>query len=166
MHPVIRAILQSGSAWDGYFYDLGDEKTIVTGGWVVGSSQTQSGASGTQSKEIDHLKLYTASTNVNNAWRTYVTELPINLTDISLLKIDWEIAVTGTVTNQARFGVGTVKTDDSFAAQIIHTDSSVARGIETLDVSSLTGNYYIKLWGFAAGAGRNCTVKGYKIWSE
>jgi hypothetical protein len=166
MHPVVRAILQSGIAQT-YLYNLGDENTAVTGGWVVGASQTQSGASGSQNKEVDHLKLYAqgAATDAN-AWITYVTNNAIDLTNFSTMYIEWDVTHIGTVTNQSSAGVGTVKTDNGLLAYKFRQDTSTVRAIESFDVTSLSGGHYCKLYTFSAGSARNSTVKAFRVWLE
>lgn len=136
-----------------YYYGYGDECNFITGGWVEGYSYS----SGTQSKEIDHLKV---NGTYNGARRTYVTNNPINLAWINTLKIDWVCETQG----NAVFVVLNNKMDDYVnSVAMIFTATSFSRQIGSLDVSSLTGSYYI---GVVSNPLQSNVVRAYRIWGE
>ncbi|MBA7578351.1 hypothetical protein ES708_20213 [subsurface metagenome] len=117
-----------------YYYTEGVENVS----WVVGYSE----GGGSQSKESDHLYIYAARINDEFCYRTYVTDLAINMTSIDTLYFDFE---TIGVVHLIELGMGGVKMDKGFTTSYRITTDSKARGVVSLDVSAYSGNYYIKL---------------------
>ena len=136
-----------------FYYDTGNEFNAITGGWVVGYSTF----TGTQSKEATYLNLTT-----NYGARTYVTNNLIDLATIKKLYIEWE--QTGTGTFGCEFIVGTVKTDKNFTSEIVFTTNFTKR-IDTLDVTALTGQYYLKAITQTIQSSTS-TLKVHRIWGE
>ncbi len=142
-----------------WYYKLGIEGAL----WVAGYSE----GSGTQSKESDHLHLYAYNPSGSvYGYRTYVTDVAIDLTSINTLKIDWVGTKTGSYA-AAYFAVGMNKADLGMNASINQT-ATFSRTIDSLDVSALTGSYYIKIivWGDRDTTTHSFTADVYNVWGE
>lgn len=86
--------------------------------------------------------------NVNNVYDWLYTDDPIDLTDVSTLYI--KSSGSGTYFS-GWFGVSGAKNGSAFIAQVALGTSELVRSV---DVSSLTGDYYIGVkWGHSANAG-------------
>ena len=145
------------------YYFEGNENTTLTGGWVEGASQS----TGNQSKQADHLYLESSSSSI--ALRTYVTDTLVDLSDINVLKIDWENIGASNVNNYSAFVVSTSKSADQamYDARIL-AQNLFSRKIDELDVSMLTGSYYVRVHARDGGSSVNIPsiVKCFKIWGE
>lgn len=135
--PVDAMTYQNGKwvLWITYLYNLGDECTDITGGWILnrGSSQTPH-TEGTGSKNSTSISL-TANDGKVKGVRTINM---IDLTYASYLTIN----VTSQSTTERLLMFGASQNDrcnDGWAAYINISDG----GILTLDVSGLTGKYYV-----------------------
>lgn len=141
-----------------YYYNLGAEGVS----WVAGNSV----GTGTQTKYADHLNLYINSDAGDaSEERTYVTDIAVNLTGISKLNVDWEQLASGGYL--AAFIVSTSKTGNTGVWNAIIYDYQIAfaRRVQQLDVSVLTGNYYIRV--HAVGwQGIDSNVNVYRIWGS
>jgi hypothetical protein len=144
------------------YYDEGEEFVSVTGGWVAGASQS----TGSQAKNADNLYL-TAGNASAIAYRTYVTDNEIDLTNINSLKIEWANTGASSTANQSRFYVHTNKNDIEHTVRLQKTNT-FGRITDTIDVSSLSGNYYVKVSAIDAptNALATSTISVYKIWGE
>jgi hypothetical protein len=160
MHPVVRAILQSGDSRT-YLYKDGDECNVLTGGWVDGHSQ------GTflRSKESDHLKITISAASSSAA---YVTNNAINLTDVNTLNIEWLCDQAGVGNRGLIFGAGAVKTDNAAEiASAIETTLPFAKKVSQIDVSALSGSYYIKFRVYQSSGVTGSTIgNDFKVWLE
>lgn len=152
-----------------YLYSSGNECTSITGNWIEGFVPSH-GAS--QSKEVDHLYLDAYDTPGGEyAFKTYVTNATVNLDNLNKLKVDWENTGEDHAShNQSGFSIGIVQDGN------IYNDSAhlrpynrFGRRTDELDVSAITGNYYIKV-GSVDGSGTypsvHAIVKVYQIWGE
>lgn len=125
------------------------------GSWSVGydnASYTLNGnriAAQLESSDVN----MTAS---NGLWCAFGTYNKIDLTDYSLLKI----LATATGSVNAAMGVGQSKeiVGDYTNQTVINSASTPTEFV--LDVSALSGEYYIAFWNYSS------TVKLYKIWLE
>ena len=146
--PMAAKIYQNKTwkEWRTYLYNLGDECVAVTGGWVAKALKR---ASGTNAKEPTITKLENRIEFSGNAQNGGVvhTANKIDLTSASVLKIDGELvpaAATGfwaTLCVWSEFGS---TYQDNLAAY--HDATSKETGEITIDVSALSGSYYV---GFA-----------------
>lgn len=109
--------------------------------WVEG--YTLSG--GTLTKNIDHLYAE-AVESPGPAERAWVTDAPVDLTGIDEIVVDWEGITSADFQRNASFIVSTTKIadEDTFDARI-QKGALFARTIDTLDVSALTGSYYVRV---------------------
>lgn len=151
------------SAWGSIFpiavyaYNLGDENTSLTGGWVNGFSYLPS--SGTRTKETDHLKIYSYGATL---W--FDTYNLIDLTNYTKLNIDWEfIFGTGSGSRAAGLRVTSAKNSETSDVRSISYATAFARRTESFDISDLNGSYYIAL-SLGSNPSTYSTLKAYKIW--
>jgi hypothetical protein len=135
--------------------------------WVVGALS----GDGSQSKESNHLYLnaYDKASG-NTATRSYVTDALIDLTNVKTLYIDWESTGTSTAQNRCFFVVSSDKTGEYSVQTLgLEIQNTFSRTISSLDVSSLTGQHYIRVHsrdnsGTANQA--NSIIKVYRVWGE
>lgn len=123
-----------------YLYNSGDENTLLTGGWVVGYSD----GSGTQTKESNHLYLYAYGSSYVPQ-KTYVTNNAINMTNINTLKVDWEKTGSSYGSASLHLIVSKIKEGNrtQYDARVVF--SEIGRTTSQLDVSSLSGEYYVRI---------------------
>jgi hypothetical protein len=105
--------------------------------------------------------------------RTARTTNTVDLTNISTLYIDWEGLTSAPATNQtANFIVSTSSTGSfsTFTArtQVIFSAFSGDRRTSSLDVSGLTGNYFIRVHSRDGSStfGRWNEIIVYRVWGE
>ncbi len=131
---------QISPAWDGVLFDAGDQCESVTGGWVNASGDT-----------------LTASFYSSNSFSDPIhTEKMIDLTDFDTLYVTYtNVAV------EAHFGV--TKTRDLKVGTDYAASEEASVGTVALDVSGLTGEYYVTL---VAGAEyhQTCAFTATKVW--
>lgn len=122
--------------WNGDLYNSGNEYDFVTGGW---------GSSGTVTKHATSITVTGAST-----FPTAYTNEKIDLSRYSTL------AINVTAVQKVQYGitlaVGTKKIYATDASRIAFLDSDMVVGINTLDVSSINGAYYIQVSGYDGSA--------------
>ena len=136
-----------------YLYKEGAEPVS----WVVGYSAGT--IVNTQSKEADHLYLQARSVGV----RTYVTDSTVDLTNISTVWIDWENV--GDATQYSCLIASTNKTATyiSYNARLLVT-GNFSRTEQSLDVSGLSGNHYIRIHATGPVDLAYSKIKAYKVW--
>lgn len=131
-----------------YYYNKGDQCTSVTGGWSAG---TVSGnyVAGTPSIGTDRI---TCSSYGATEVTTAVTKNKVDLTNVSTLHITSPSGSSAMYGYYGYFGVSTSRNGlVERAAQVkIPSGSNVS---VTLDVSSLTGSYYLMLRMYAGESG-------------
>lgn len=132
---------QISVAWDGVLFDNGDQYEAVTGGWVNASGDTLAAS-------------FYSNQNFSPPVRT---EKMIDLTDFDTL----HVAYSG-VTKSARFGV--TKTKDLTLASQFAANKPASVGTVELDVSGLTGEYYVTLVAGAETGGILCAFTATKVW--
>lgn len=132
---------QFSSAWDGVLFDAGNQYDSVTGGWVNASGDT-----------------LTASHFSNQTFGDPVhTEKMIDLTDFDTLHVTYS-----GVTVEAHFGVTKIRDLNLAADYAASEEASV--GTVALDVSGLTGEYYVTLVAGAETGGVTCAFTATKVW--
>lgn len=147
-----------------YLYNLGVENTTLMGGWV---SET-SGIGGVTyvpiTKNSDNMQANISNAQASNP----ITNNKVDLTDVHNIFIDCElISETGTGGKLFFLEVKDLKNQDltPFVKQYQIDPEIVARSIYALNVSSLTGSYYIRVVNYA-GSGYSMNTKIHKIWLE
>jgi hypothetical protein len=162
MHPVVRAILQSGDGKT-YLYNQGDEVTGLTGGWVAGFN---SGAiRNSLTKNASNITVKAGGTGGFPPINTAVTNNAIDLTTAQTLKLQFSGFGAGAYTGRSIYLVAsTNKTanQDTYNARVFDTSISgtVVDKIMTLDVSALSGLYYIRVHARTASdeVGNDCEI--------
>ena len=144
------------------YYWEGQEFTGVTGGWVEGIKEL----SGTMSKESDHLFTRVSGNTGSRATRFYATGNKIDFTNISTLYIDWASEVNTDQFSDTR--LQNVNNDYVSAVVFVSIRDGFSRKVDVLDVSGVTGEYYICV-GVADGStstGHTVENKIFKVWGE
>ncbi len=118
--------------WNGDLYNSGNEYDAVTGGW---------GSSGSVTKNATSITVTGSST-----FPTAYTDNKIDLSRYSTLAIN--ITANKKVQYGITLAVGTKKIYATDASRIAYLDSDMVVGINMLDVSAITGAYYIQVSGF------------------
>lgn len=124
---------------------------------------------GTSTKQVDHLYSYVAYDSTGTQDAGFTTSVKVDLTDISTLYIDWEATSTAASNAGAQFLVGTDQGSSHIAIVDKTPTPSFGRTIDSLDVSALSGEYYIKTRiyiGTAGNSGKNISSKTYAIRGE
>ena len=147
-------------SYETYYYNKGDKCTSVTGGW----SKTGTGGS---------LTFNTASmTLVANSYQNATdasTTNKVSLTNIKTLYFSVKSATTYGTQGYPRIGVATTNNPDSndssqwSASKTLNASSSFTT--VSIDVSSLTGSYYIVAGGRNGDSG-SATIEIQAIWGE
>lgn len=140
----------------GYIYREGQHEEMWVEGYRIGL--------GAQGKLPDHLYAF-AEQSPSIQERTWVINQPLNLTGYDSIKID---ALTETTKGKALLVVSGNK--DGSHDQEVAAEASIITGGEreifTLDVSGLSGEYYIRIHVRTAGRGNSNYYRCYKVWLE
>lgn len=143
-----------------YFYWLGDESTDLTGGW---RSYTGELASGTATKETDHLYIQSAS---GSAYRMgFETTNKVDLTDIDTLYLVWEGSMTSTGFVSMAVSASANEPADGVAQWFLRETGTFTERTDSLDVSALTGTYYIQVR-CQSNSTQIATAQVYKVYGE
>lgn len=142
-----------------YFYNAGDVCESITGGWTLADDR------GTLTMGEDAMTIFGVAENVY-CELSLRTANKIDLTDYS--KISFKLLYTGLIDSEyAAVGVTTSDTfssKSSFAASTVIEESTEVVTYE-VDVSALTGERYIALFGYSGlAAGTGYTV--HQVWGE
>jgi len=131
--------------------------------WVSGYSA----GVGAQSKNENGLYLLT-DYGSSQANRTYVTSIAVDLTKIKTLYLDAENTGAVNSNNLLRFIASTsggLATSATYDAKFQKT-SAFSRRIESLNVSSLVGNYFLRIHSISTAAGYASELRIFRIWGE
>lgn len=149
------------------FYNNGNENVAVTGGWVTGFSEN----AGTQSKKSDHLFQRTTYTQGLNNTRTWVAGSKINFADITTLYFELDIDATVIQsTSYVRVAVVTNSNGVGSVADTALTQLNLilpGKNIYTVDVSGVSGEYYISILQELKSTENSSSfidTKIYKVW--
>lgn len=144
---------------NGFIYNEGEFEDM----WVPGYSS----GSGVQSKESDHLFLRGGTSFSSRDERTYVTDKMIDVTNYNALKIEWQVLAMWRGLGALIVSTNKMGNYLTYDAQLAQTFGTGGRVIGSLDISSLNGNYYIRIhavsdpYGEAPGI-----IEAYKVWLE
>jgi hypothetical protein len=155
----------TGCPQAGYIYN----GSVYNGDWTTGVT-TILGSLTEQSLETDHQRLYAKSTSGTsvNIDISYSTVNPIDLTCINSIIIDWENTGSDSDSNRSHLVVASSRNSrySESTTRFSKQNSFVRKTneLDKLDVSDLTGTYYIRVHA-SADAGSNCEseVKVYSI---
>ena len=128
--------IKFGSTWDGYYFKDGNQYTEITGGWVNQGAGTAT--IGTK------LAVLAKKYEVGTESAQIGTKLAVDLTDVDTLYWD-SPSGSGGYSYGAYFQIRT----DSSAVR----EASVGVGQGSMDVSDLTGSYYLVLRTMSGGSG-------------
>ena len=118
-----------------YHYNAGDEKT----GWIEGYSA----GSGAQHKFEKNLYL---SAETDDAERTYATAAAVDLSNVERIHIDWQETGSSPGHIESYFVAARSRGDDHSQYDAgVKIDGNFARTSHSVDVSGLTGDYYIRI---------------------
>lgn len=121
--------------WSGELYDAGNQYTDITGGWI------RHGTGGTVTFNDDNIYLETLQ---DYSFGTINTTNVVDLSDFATLK------VTASVTNKSyMLGKVSVYTKNEAGKETVAAsaslDSSSTETVTSLDVSALSGAYYVRI---------------------
>ena len=139
-----------------WLYREGDECEDVTGGWSVDGWNFGQWTGINPVKEDDCLNFYTIGSHDN---RNAGTQLPVSFDGYSVLKIDYSSNETA-----GEFFVTPTKVADDWVKNPKFEDTSSIRKVFTIDISDLSGSYYIGAmsWPYDFDYG----IKLYQMWLE
>lgn len=129
--------------------------------WVVGYSAGTTIVGNSQSKESDHLYLQAFSVGV----RTYVTDSVVDLTNINTIWIDWENVGDAKQYSCLIASTNKTATYTTYNARLMVT-GNFSRTEQSLDVSGLSGNHYIRIHATGPVALAYSKINAYKVWIE
>ena len=99
-----------------------------------------------------------------------VTNVLVDLTNINTLKIDWQGSVYQAVAPGMHLCVSTTKlgTNTTYNARLSGGNVSFARRTDSLDVSGLTGNYYLRIHTYKrfSSSASQVSLTVYNVWGE
>jgi hypothetical protein len=113
-------------------------------------------------------KLYIeAGHNTYTARSSYISKIKLNLTDFSSLKIDWENIGSSSNDIHSYLAVSTEEiTYPSQGTAYVRILNTFDRRTTILDISSLTGEYYVIINATTARTNIYSKINVYKIWLE
>ncbi len=161
MRPILRQLLLFGRGigWPPWLYRFGVENVA----WVEGTGYWNPRIN---IKESDHLYIR-VQRNGTTIQGVYVTDIDVDLTNISTLCVDWENIGDASNNNQSYLVASTTKDGVHSTANAKRENiNAFARKVDTLDVSSLTGSYYVRVHARADADGITSELKVYRVWGE
>lgn len=175
------ALIKGATIWNDYnsYYWDGNEWVKQTGGdlklplYTLGAESELfvegfSRGNGSQSKEFDHLYIYGRDTS-GFGERSYVTDNVIDLSGYSKIFIDWENTGDENTSNNSTLIADSLQSfafNGSVSAKL-QKQESFNRIVDELDVSSLSGDYYIGVNAAdSAASGVTSELQVYRIWLE
>lgn len=150
-----------------YFYNAEDMCENITGGWDTGIN-TGSGGITINGNNV-YFNVYVPETpDTAPVEKAKVTSNPINLSRIKTLYVDWEKIGSSYSGAILVFAVSADKKSKYTASVVYRTTSTRSRIVSSLDVSEITGSYYIKMSGVTQSNHESQYLRGYvySIWAE
>ena len=143
---------------EGSLYYEGDEVTGITGEWVTGIVGSESSLI----KNTDHLYASANGTNADFEQRMalWTTDNTIDLTNIDTLFITWKNTGNASTANRSYFIAGGLKNGNtgSFGVRL-EKESTFTLVEDSIDVSGLTGNHYVRCGCRDASSNENSNAK-------
>lgn len=153
-------------------YDNGTEEVT----WTSAILTTDSKMEWIISKETDHLLLYSdllgGSRGTANAEALWVTDNKVDLTNTDTLYITWEVVGTNgdKQNHEISFIASSTKEGDfeTYDARLNHAlgNSEMSKTTESLDVSGLAGEYYIRVNFYIWEVYADSELRTYYVGSE
>lgn len=157
-----------------YLYNVGDEKTALTGGWSLLAFYT-SGTS-TTTKNASNIETVIAMPGASAVQSIYKTTNQIDLTNFSKIAMQVEMATTAQL-NASHAGRAVIDIYDTttlvsgqqYPTSLGQTIKSIAQnssynGTVELDISSINGLHYVDFQAWYTNVNGN--VKTVSIWLE
>ena len=142
-----------------WLYRDGDEYDDVTGGFYSNTSWWNTSNRGTATKNADNsITIYCPN---GSYFSCYTTRNKIDVSNFSTLNLN-VVSVSWFGTGYREMYLVSNSSDDSTVVKSISFD---ATGIRTIDVSGITGSYYVALYGNSQTSGA-CSMTFDKIWLE
>ena len=144
-----------------WFYRAGNENTVITGTWVQGWKLSSELAPPT--KVASNLQFEIK----NQEGGTFlVTNNQVNITNLKRIYVTWEASITnGGLVSTMR--AGNEKTTPNQSAWIDKPlNTTFSKLTEHMDVSALSGMFFIKVGVAYDGSVGNILLKVYNIWGE
>lgn len=137
-------------------YTLGTEHFAIANGY-------SSGTDGSRSKQSNHLFLQYGAGSIGEI--AYVTDVPINVARFKTLGIDWENTGSEANSNRSYLCVSPVKNGnaDNYILRL-ERRQNFSREIGTLDISSLAGDYYIRIHAKTTSDNYRSRILTYRIY--
>ena len=145
-----------------YYYSLGNEYAARTGGYDITYSYR-----GTTTLAKNAESMVITAYESNNAIGYCCNLIAIDVTNISTIYIDWEATIRSSK-DGVNFGVAAANTNNSFLKSVGSTAASFLRTVTSLDVSSVSGNVYLKIHvaNSTESSAGDCVVTVYQIYGE
>lgn len=148
-----------------YYYTEGVENI----GWSEGA-KSLSGGTLTYSEESDHLHI-TATTSVTaGVYVSTCSDVVIDLTDMATLYVEWENIGASTADNRAYINIHTEDNPNvgKYDGGQVEERGAFAKQTSSIDVSSLTGSYYIAIFArdMSTDGSAYSVVNVYNVWAE
>ena len=118
---------------------------------------------------LDHIELYaTTSGGHNNSISTCVTDISVDLSNVLEVRIEWSGRGSSTSFADGIIVVSTEKYGGGNTYDVrYYTNKTFGKRIDTLDVSNLGGNHYIRVHAVTGHySGRWYRVKFYRLWLD
>lgn len=136
--------------------------------WVEGYSEGKVYADAGLIKKSDHLFMYLWNISSGTIYRTFVTDVPIDISKYNTLNIEWEnLGTENSVYTAMRLAVSDNKLENYNVGSLkfFTKERRFERTIDTFDVSEITGECYIKI---SAYRGLTASTIGriYRVWFE
>lgn len=158
---VLSALIPSSVTW---MYHEGEEFEELTGGWRFNYFNPDKGEN---VKEDDHLYLRVESNNERRKWRTLHV---IDTSQYEKIKVELEGASeTSNADSSIKIILHNRNTEvtPSGEANTTLTSEVVEKGVYELDVSTLSGEYYLGIMAYnGPGIEAITWCKVYKVWGE
>lgn len=162
--PTIGTYCNIGGVWKKEvqvpFYNLGTENLPYVAGYSNGQ--------GSISKQPDHLYVYAGGGATTDSQKTYVSNIAVSLLNINTIYIDWKSEGVGQEPNiTVALCISTVKNGvfGTYNATI-YKKGAFARTVDSVNVSSLTGSYYLRIHAAIAWNDSTSLIRVYKIWGQ
>ena len=164
------------------FFGTSAVKKMYFGSSLVFSASTPYYTAGTEN--VDWIKgssggtvtfntssMYVSTSSTQTAVDSYaVTNVLVNLTNINTLKIDWAGSIYQQIIAGMYLCVSTTKlgTYGTYNARLYGGMASFARRTDSLDVSGLTGNYYLRIHAQKSSSSvvGSASLTIYNVWGE
>ncbi|MFZ7103351.1 MAG: hypothetical protein ACOWWO_11950 [Peptococcaceae bacterium] len=119
----------------------------------------------------DNIELYAKrSATGTQAGTSVVTDVPVSLTGVSTISVEWDFECEGTNNTNAHFIASTNKTGSNSVFDARYwTERAFTKKIQVLDVSNLDGDFYLRCHAqvtSTASISQFSKVRVYRLWLD